>query len=919
MTPEQVDRVFGRERLKMVTGEHVEVYREAVAPGEPRRYTKRFLATPNGDFGPWTEREWRILARLIGHGIRCVPEVVQFDAGAKHGMRRVQTCDAGVTVDQWATLVPVVRNGAVRRNIFEDCAHWWALARHCLVALNEIHALELVHLDIKADNICIPYAPADFDPDGDDDRLYPAFARLALIDFAFSLVSRESLALPLPLGWQKDYDYQSPRLLKALEAGRNGDLEPTRVLDWRCDFYSLAAMLKRYLPSDHRGADGSETGWTSSRYDDARSLIFRLRDTHDRDLPHWRPHGELIDFCGARLDESDLAASLQIGWTLARGEVAAGTATPITPITPVTRIATLGRVAEVTPLTHIASAEPIVLPELVAAGAARAEVAAIGPYLPPRPEIRAPWRAKLLLLSLVAGVAASAPSFIGDSGDPLRERTSGASGESGAVSPPQVPNSTSSADSAPAATASAPDLANPAANGNDPVAQPQRDGVARVAPPPGIGASSGLATEEPRPASETPREQAGAADAARAPESTTAEKASSSPGATARERAPSNAPQPRVQPSATGKRAPVSSRSSVASSATPTLHGRAASSSRASARVRSAPRPPASLVARSTSPAARVRVATAKPPVTVSSQTAPLPSSPPPLAGQTVAPVAQLEPAPGASGAGVAIALAVENSRSPVSPEPAPLRAPESGAEERSSTAPAKPAPKPSPPKNGWQALLGRIVGLVQARDRPPAPVEERDVRRSQAAAQSPMPQRSGSVTTKPPSGQFALAAAPGASPKPAPIPPTLRSGEATDAPPSGAVFLGGAESPRASAPAAVPVPRAIEPPMPARSAPDASFGVSAAGVPSPPTRGVPPQAADASAAIERTVRPSVEPDPLTVQAKQMLAEAVPRIAAQAQHDVTPVLRAAGLPPHPMQAETIAEVAHAKWISEQEW
>jgi hypothetical protein len=288
MTPQQIDRVFGRERLKMVTGEHVEVYREAVAPGEPRRYTKRFLATPNGDFGPWTEREWRILARLIGHGIRCVPEVVQFDAGAKSGMRSVQTCDAGVTVDQWATLVPVARDGTVRGHIFEDCAHWWALAHHCLAALSEIHALELVHLDIKADNICIPYAPADFEPDGAEGRLYPAFARLALIDFAFSLVSRESLALPLPLGWQKDYDYQSPRLLRALEAGRNGDLEPTRVLDWRCDFYSLAAMLKRYLPSDRRDADGLEIGWTSSRYDDARSLIFRLRDTHDRYLPRWR-------------------------------------------------------------------------------------------------------------------------------------------------------------------------------------------------------------------------------------------------------------------------------------------------------------------------------------------------------------------------------------------------------------------------------------------------------------------------------------------------------------------------------------------------------------------------------------------------------------------------------------------------------
>ena len=32
MTPEQIDRVFGRGRLKMVTGEHVEVFREAVAP-----------------------------------------------------------------------------------------------------------------------------------------------------------------------------------------------------------------------------------------------------------------------------------------------------------------------------------------------------------------------------------------------------------------------------------------------------------------------------------------------------------------------------------------------------------------------------------------------------------------------------------------------------------------------------------------------------------------------------------------------------------------------------------------------------------------------------------------------------------------------------------------------------------------------
>ena len=45
MTPADIDRVFGRGRLRMVTGDHVEVFREHSLPGERRRYTKRFLAS----------------------------------------------------------------------------------------------------------------------------------------------------------------------------------------------------------------------------------------------------------------------------------------------------------------------------------------------------------------------------------------------------------------------------------------------------------------------------------------------------------------------------------------------------------------------------------------------------------------------------------------------------------------------------------------------------------------------------------------------------------------------------------------------------------------------------------------------------------------------------------------------------------
>ena len=113
MTPEQIDRVFGCSRLKMATGEHVEVFREAVVSGERRRYTKRFLDTTDGHFAHWTEREWRILARLIGHGIDCVPDVVQFDRGSVAGTQLVQTYDAGVTVDQWATLLPLIRDARI--------------------------------------------------------------------------------------------------------------------------------------------------------------------------------------------------------------------------------------------------------------------------------------------------------------------------------------------------------------------------------------------------------------------------------------------------------------------------------------------------------------------------------------------------------------------------------------------------------------------------------------------------------------------------------------------------------------------------------------------------------------------------------------------------------------------------------------
>lgn len=330
LTPADIERVFGRERLRMLTGDHVEVYREESQPGERRSYTKRFLATEAGDFRHWTEREWRILARLVGHGVKPVPDVVRFDRGARGRTALVQTYDAGVTVDFWGTLLPVARDGRVLRHVFQDCAHWWALARHCLLALDAIHELQLVHLDLKADNVCIPLGPADFDPHVPGQVLHARFEEISLIDFAFSLVSGEPLERALPIARQPDHDYQSPRLLHALEAGCAGDLMPTRQLDWRCDLYSLAAMLRRYLPDpDAALADG----WTAQHRARARTLVRRLLAAHDAARTTQRPHAALIAFAAQAFeDDPALAASLQRGWTLAtlQGDTRDAARTPVT-------------------------------------------------------------------------------------------------------------------------------------------------------------------------------------------------------------------------------------------------------------------------------------------------------------------------------------------------------------------------------------------------------------------------------------------------------------------------------------------------------------------------------------------------------------------------------------------------------------
>ena len=380
------DPVFGRERLQMATGEHVEVYRESARSGERLRYSKRFLSTLLGDFRPWTERECQILQRLAGQGggvaASVVAQVAAFTAAVDGKPAELQTCDAGASVEHWTTLQPAHPDRPAARHVFEDCAHWWALAHHCLRVLDAVHGQGLVHLDLKADNICIPWDRArSIQPAAGELRAL-RFSELRLIDVAFSVFTGEVPTQPLPLGRHTRYDYQSPRLLDALGAGRRGLMDPTRDLDWRCDFFSLAAMLWLYLPEFE---ERSSASWSEERHAQAGVLVRRLLDEHHAEPRAQRPHQELIALTRVLLNQADLAASLRQGWTFTPRGAGGGQAwsTPLTRITGTAQPASPGAPAG-------ARARPDRVEPVV--GAAASAKASVAPELPPRLRHRPPQR-----------------------------------------------------------------------------------------------------------------------------------------------------------------------------------------------------------------------------------------------------------------------------------------------------------------------------------------------------------------------------------------------------------------------------------------------------------------------------------------------------------------------------------------------
>ena len=69
--------------------------------------------------------------------------------------------------------------------------------------------------------------------------------------------------------------------------------------------YSLAAMLRRYLPEPE---DAPTRRLDAAAPCQARALVRRLLEVHDAELPAMRPHAELIALAGEPLRDARAAA-----------------------------------------------------------------------------------------------------------------------------------------------------------------------------------------------------------------------------------------------------------------------------------------------------------------------------------------------------------------------------------------------------------------------------------------------------------------------------------------------------------------------------------------------------------------------------------------------------------------------------------
>jgi len=190
----------------------------------------------------WIAREKNILMLLkkTPHMVRLRKE----EEKTNSSYQTVKTKDAGVSLAQWLRSKPLLEGSThALKHPFEQVGAFLKLTKFCLLALKNLHQAGVIHTNLRADNICIPYSPYPYQF---DTSLTVDYANLTLIDFMFAISSTLKLSRPLPILSATYASTQSAQLIAALDEDRkNRNAERCQRLDYSVDLYALGFILEQ--------------------------------------------------------------------------------------------------------------------------------------------------------------------------------------------------------------------------------------------------------------------------------------------------------------------------------------------------------------------------------------------------------------------------------------------------------------------------------------------------------------------------------------------------------------------------------------------------------------------------------------------------------------------------------------------------
>ena len=195
----------------------------------------------NASWLSWAHHEHLVLTLLAGRGAQHVVQV----SGLQISPSKVElmTLDAGSDFERdWLGSTRLAQKKTLWASE-EDALKW---ARACLMALESVHRLGLVHGDLKSDNICITSSQST----GSSGKRID-LSSIRLIDFAYSLYRDAPLHFVLPTDPIK-LDYLPEFFKSALaKAQSQNNVSPLNAVACaNIDLYSLSCLLEKTVSHD---------------------------------------------------------------------------------------------------------------------------------------------------------------------------------------------------------------------------------------------------------------------------------------------------------------------------------------------------------------------------------------------------------------------------------------------------------------------------------------------------------------------------------------------------------------------------------------------------------------------------------------------------------------------------------------------